>query len=175
LLEGKNLNLRVVEKEDLPLVAEWVNDPEVFGIFNPLMQHSKMELEGWYDQLSAEGKWFFIEKKDGSKIGEIHHLKDIEIGYGLIPSERRKGYCTEAVKMMIDYLFLSKNIVRIYALTNVRNIASQKVLEKAGFKKEGVIRKSLFIRGEWIDRYLYSILREEWIEPKILLETTSEE
>jgi len=102
-------------------------------------------------------------------------LKDIEIGYGLIPSERRKGYCTEAVKMMIDYLFLSKNIVRIYALTNVRNIASQKVLEKAGFKKEGVIRKSLFIRGEWIDRYLYSILREEWIEPKILLETTSEE
>ncbi len=162
------MNLRVVEREDLPLVAEWLNDPEVFGMFNPLMQHSKMELEGWYDQLSAEGKWFFIEKKDGAKVGEIHHLKDMEIGYGLIPSERRKGYCTEAVKIMVDYLFLSKNIVRIYALTNVLNLASQKVLEKAGFNRDGVIRKSLFIRGEWRDRYLYSILREEWKEPKIL-------
>jgi len=173
LLEGKNVNLRVVEKEDLALVAEWLNDPKVFGVFNPLMQHSKMELEGWYDQLSAEGKWFLIEKKDGSKIGEIHHMKDMEIGYGLIPSERRKGYCTEAVKIMVDYLFLSKNIVRIYALPDVRNVASQKVLEKTGFKKEGVIRKSWFNRGEWRDRYLYSILREEWREPRILTKTTS--
>ncbi len=168
------MNLRVVEKEDLPLLAEWLNDPETFGVFNPLIQPSKGELEQWYDKLSAEGKWFFIEKKDGSKIGEIHHLKDMEIGYGLIPSERRKGYCTEAVKIMVDYLFLSKNIVRIYALPDVRNVASQKVLEKAGFKKEGVIRKSLFNRGEWRDRYLYSILREEWKEPGILAKTVSQ-
>ncbi len=174
MLEGKNVNLRVVEKEDLPLLVEWLNDPETFGVFNPLIQHSKMELEEWYDKLSAEGKWFFIEKKDGSKVGEIHHLKDMEIGYGLIPNERRKGYCTEAVKIMVEYLFLSKNIVRIYALTDVRNTASQKVLEKAGFKKEGVIRKSLFSKGEWRDRYLYSILREEWKEPKILTETASQ-
>ncbi len=95
----------------------------------------------------------------------------MEIGYGLITSERGKGYCTEAVKTMVDYLFLSKNIVRIYALTNVKNVASQKVLEKAGFKKDGVIRKSLFINGEWRDRSLYSILREEWKEPKILTKT----
>ena len=174
MLEGKNVNLRVVEKEDLPLVAEWLNEPEVFGVFNPLIQHSKMELEEWYDRLSAGEKWFLIEKKDGNKIGEIHHNKDMEIGFGLIPSERRKGYCTEAVTIMVDYLFLSKNTVRIYALTDVRNVASQKVLGEAGFKKEGVIRKSLFNRGEWRDRYLYSILREEWKEPKILTKTTSQ-
>ena len=109
-----------------------------------------------------------IEKKDGTKVGEIHHSKDMEVGYGLIPSERRKGYCTEAVKIMVDYLFLSKDVVRIYALTNVMNVASQKVLENVGFKKDGVLRKSLFVRGEWRDRYIYSILREEWKEPKIL-------
>jgi len=45
LLEGKNVNLRVQEKEDLPLVAEWLNDPEFFGVFNPLMQLSRSELE----------------------------------------------------------------------------------------------------------------------------------
>jgi ribosomal-protein-alanine N-acetyltransferase len=54
----------------------------------------------------------------------------------------------------------------------VRNEGSQKVLGKAGFKKEGVVRKSLFARGEWRDFYLYSILREEWKEPKTLTKST---
>jgi RimJ/RimL family protein N-acetyltransferase len=53
----------------------------------------------------------------------------------------------------------------------VRNLASQKVLEKAGFKREGILRKSAFERGEWRDFYVYSILREEWKEPKILTRT----
>jgi len=42
------------------------------------------------------------------------------------------------------------------------------------FKKEGTVRKSFFMRGEWRDAYLYSILREEWKEPKILTKTTSQ-
>ena len=167
------MNLRVMEKEDVPLVAEWLNNPEVFGVFNPLMQHTKAELERYFDEITSKGKWFLIEKKDGSKIGEIHHMEDMEIGYGIIPSERNKGYCTEAVNIIVDYLFLSKDIVRIYALLNVMNVASQKVLEKTGFKKEGVIRKSLFSKGQWRDRYLFSILREEWKEPKILTKVTS--
>jgi ribosomal-protein-alanine N-acetyltransferase len=50
-------------------------------------------------------------------------------------------------------------------------VASQKVLEKNGFKKEGTIRKEEFVRGEWRDKYLYSILREEWKEPRILTKT----
>jgi len=51
-------------------------------------------------------------------------------------------------------------------------MASQKVLQKAGFRKEWIIRKSVFSRGEWRDRALYSILREEWKEPRILAKTT---
>jgi len=176
LLEGKNVNLRVCEKENLPLVAEWLNDPEYFGVYNPLVQHSKPELEKEYDKLTPETKWFFIEKKDGSKVGSIFHFplgKLLEIGYSLIPSERGKGYCTEAVKIIVDYLFLAKDIVRIQAHIDPRNIASWKVIEKVGFKKEGTIRKSFFARGEWRDMLVYSILREEWKEPKILTKTTS--
>jgi len=41
LLEGKNVNLRIMEKEDLPLFAEWANKPEVFGEYNPLYQMSR--------------------------------------------------------------------------------------------------------------------------------------
>jgi len=171
LLEDKNVNLRVVEKEDLSLWAEWVNNPELYGEYLPLRQRSKTDLEKQYDKSPPEAKRFFIEKKDGTKVGGIIHFpvgELLEIGYALIPSERGKGYCTEAAMIIVDYLFLSRDIVRIQAYTDVRNVASQKILEKAGFKREGVIRKSMFIRGEWRDRYLYSILREEWKEPKIL-------
>jgi ribosomal-protein-alanine N-acetyltransferase len=72
---------------------------------------------------------------------------------------------------MVDYLFLSNSIGRIQAQTDVKNVGSQKVLEKAGFKMEGTIRKPFFLRGQLRDSILYSILREEWKEPKILTKT----
>jgi ribosomal-protein-alanine N-acetyltransferase len=95
-----------------------------------------------------------------------------EIGYVLIPSERGKGYCTEAAQLAVDYLFMSKDIVRIQAATHIDNAASQKVLEKTGFQREGKIRKGIFAWSKWGDLYLYSILREEWKEPKILTRTS---
>jgi RimJ/RimL family protein N-acetyltransferase len=72
---------------------------------------------------------------------------------------------------MVDYLFLSKDAMRIQVQTDLRNVASQKVIEKVGFKKEGTLRKNFFMRGELRDCYLYSILREEWKEPKMLTKT----
>jgi len=87
----------------------------------------------------------------------------------LAPSERRKGYCTEALNIMVDYLFLSKKTVRVQAATNIDNIPCQKALEKAGFRKEGRLRKSYFVRGNWVDLFMYSVLREEWKNPKILV------
>jgi hypothetical protein len=45
LLEGKLVNLRITEKEDLPLFAEWVNKPEFLGEYNPLRQLSRTEVE----------------------------------------------------------------------------------------------------------------------------------
>jgi RimJ/RimL family protein N-acetyltransferase len=179
LLEGENVNLKVIEKEDLPLFAEWINKPEFLGEYNPLRQTSRAEIEMNHDERKLEQTEFLVERKDGSKIGYIWHFtlmhpagKLLEIGYFLAPSERGKGYCTEAVKIMADYLFLSRDIMRVQATADARNLASQKVLEKAGFKKEGMVRKLFFIRGEWRDAYLYSLLREEWKEPKILTKTT---
>jgi RimJ/RimL family protein N-acetyltransferase len=175
LLEGKNVNLRLEEKEDMKLVSEWLNNPDYWGEYLPLKQQSRTEVEKEYDSQPQESKWFIVEKKDGSKIGSIGYFLAtgnlLEIGYSLIPDERGKGYCTEAAKILVDYLFLSKSIVRIQTHTDVRNVASQRVLEKTGFKKEGIVRKSLFARGEWRDMILYSILREEWKEPKILTKT----
>jgi len=177
LLEGKNVNLRVMEKEDLPLFAEWINKLEFIGEYNPLVQKSKTEIEKDYEKGSLELTRFIIEKKDGSKIGSMVHFTHpvgnlLEIGGFLIPSESGKGYTTEAIQIMVDYLFLSKDIVRVQAETHVENIASRRVLEKNGFKREGLLRKAMLAWGKWTDVYLYSILREEWKEPKILTKTT---
>ena len=175
MLKGKNINLRLMEREELPLFHQWVNNPEYMGEYNPLSQTSLMEMEQRGSSNPFESHVFFIEKKDGDKVGYISHffmlhpaMKLVEIGYLVIPNERGKGYCSEAIKVMVDYLFLSKDITRIQAHTDSRNTPSQRTLERNGFRREGAIRKQFFMRGEWIDSLLYSILREEWKEPEVL-------
>lgn len=185
MLEGKNVRLRVMEKEDLSFYVESLNDVDYYGEHGPVTtQVSMAAAEKRFENPSqlvkvCERVLFVIEKKEGAKIGFIAHYlvqpaKRMEVGYDIIPSERGKGYGTEAVQIMVDYLFLSKHIVRIQAVTNVGNKASQRVLEKVGFKKEGTLRKVGYVRGERTDAYIFSILREEWNEPKILTKTASQ-
>ena len=171
MLDGNKIRLKVLEKEDLPTLATWNNEPDFSGEYEPFEPSSYAEFERWFAGLRSEEQWFIIENKDGSKIGQLicspkgpHY----SIGYRVIPKERNKGFATEAVKIAVDYLFLSKNMVRIESETNPHNAASSRVLEKAGFRKEGLIRKSVFIRGEWKDGMMYSILRDEWKTPRIL-------
>jgi len=160
------------------LVTDWYNNSDFLGEFVWFRQFSRQEREKFFENLPPDSKVFLIEKKDGTKVGTIAHFLNgqlLEIGYILTSSERGKGYCTEAVQIMVDYLFLSKETVRIQASADPRNLASQRVLEKVGFKREGTLRKSLFLKGRWADLSVYSILREEWKEPKILTKTTQKE
>ena len=178
LLEGKSVNLRLVEKDDVDYLVECINDIDFMGEYVSIGQISKSEQMRYFDNPSnlailTEAKMLIVQKKDGTKIGLMNHrlhlpYRWMEIGYFFAPSERGKGYGTEAVQLIVDYLFLSKDLARIQAGTDVRNKASQRVLEKVGFQREGTMRKCLFNRGELRDYYLYSILREEWKEPKIL-------
>lgn len=179
MLEGKKVNLRIMEKEDVPLLADWWNDPRFTPEYFSPTQTTVATWDKFLESTVFETKFFVIEKKDGSKIGYIWHsnmlnsyMTMLEVGYGLVPSERGKGHCTEAAQLMVDYLFLSKDIVRIFATTHPKNVLSQKILEKVGFKREGTMRKCYFCRGEWTDMFIFSILREEWKEPKILTKTT---
>jgi RimJ/RimL family protein N-acetyltransferase len=176
LLEGDKVTLKLVEKEDLPIIVEWANNPDFFGQYDILMQISKEDGEKFYDSPNR-GKYFFIQKKDGTKVGTIRSWDvvpggsvnfGVEIGYALVSNERGKGYGTEAVNLLLDYSFLSSAITRIQAHTDTRNLPSQRVLEKTGFKKEGITRKGYFSRGELRDNFIYSILREEWKSPRLL-------
>ena len=182
MLEGKKVRLRLRDREDLDFFFDFWNTVDFYGEFEaiqPQMSRTRAEKSIENSAPSDSGvnwTWFVVEKKDGTKIGFILHftvqpLGEMRIGYALIPSERGKGYGTEALQIMVDYLFLTRDIMRIQASTDVRNVVSQRVLEKAGFKKEGTIRKSSFTRGKWTDDYVYGVLREEWKEPRILTKT----
>ncbi len=174
MLEGKNVNLKIVEKQDLPILLEWDNNIGFRGQFENPKQETMADLERLYDNIK-DAQWFFIEKKDGTKIGFISHFLSVgekEIGYNIVPNERNKGYVSEAIQIIVDYLFLSKDIIRIQAKADPENIPSWKALEKAGFKREGVLRKTFYCRGKWRDDYMYSILREEWREPISLKSST---
>jgi len=172
-----------MEKDDIDSIVEVFRNIH-FDEYDPLMLISKSEMTKRFDnpspiEIVTQNTLFIIEKKDRAKIGLARHFLVqpaglMEIGYIIVPSERRKGYGTEAAQIMVDYLFLSKEIVRIQATTDAKNKASQRVLEKAGFKREATLRKAGFVRGKWANGYLYSILREEWREPKILTKATSE-
>lgn len=175
MLEGTSVNLRVLEKEDLQsTIVEWNNNSEFYGEYAPLTQDSQAEIEKSF-QITEKKKWFVIEKKDGRKIGIIGYFpidECLEIGYVLLPNERKKGYGTEAVEIIVDFLFLTRDIVRVQAYADIRNAASQKVLDRAGFKKEGELRKFRFVRGDWRDYAVFSILREEWKQPRIITKTS---
>ena len=164
------MNLRIMEKEDLPVLQEWDNNPDFRGEYEELRQETRADLEKLYDNLK-DAQWFFVQKKDGITIGYAAHFMsagETELGYFIVPNERRKGYAGEAIKIIVDYLFLSRDVVRIQARADPENTASWIALEKAGFKREGVLRKTFYCRGKWRDDCMYSILREEWKEPKIL-------
>jgi RimJ/RimL family protein N-acetyltransferase len=69
----------------------------------------------------------------------------LEVGSISVPSERGKGYCTEAAEIIVDYLFLSRDVARIQGHAHTKNMTSQKVLENSVLKREGVVRKSMYI------------------------------
>jgi len=89
-----------------------------------------------------------------------------EVGCTLDKAFQGKGYATEALGAMIDYLFLTLKKHRITASIDPRNTASIRMVERLGFKKEAHFRESLFIRGEWVDDVIYAILEKEWVNSK---------
>jgi RimJ/RimL family protein N-acetyltransferase len=155
-----------------------INDIDFNSEFWPISQTSKADALRNFESppqvaIVCERQRFIIEKKDGTKIGTVFNWLAqpegfLEIGYDVVRLERGKGYGTEVVQLMVDYLFLSRDSARIQAFTEVRNKASQRVLKKAVFKGEGTLRKAGLARGHRTDAHLYGVIREEWKGPKIL-------
>jgi len=87
-----------------------------------------------------------------------------EIFYKLHPHYWGNGYATEITRKLIEIGFKEFKLHKIEAGTAVKNIKSIHVLEKVGMIREGIRRKILPIRGEWVDSYHYSINEDDEIK-----------
>jgi ribosomal-protein-alanine N-acetyltransferase len=170
MIQGPTVDLRLAEKGDLALIRDWMGDPAMSGVYESFPQHSLGDVEKDFES-DPEERWYVVQAKDGERIGFLIHGKcagGCWIGYQVVPERRRQGVGTEAVRLIVDYLFLHKDIGRIQAETHPDNTGSRRILEKAGFTFEGHIRRSSFSLGEWRDTAMHSILREEWQAPRLL-------
>ncbi len=111
----------------------------------------------WTIRLQATGEFIGLAgmtvTADRFKMGEIW--------YNLMPSHWGNGYATEVAKRLIRFGFEILNLHRIEAGVATENKRSIKVLEKAGMTIEGIRRKILPIRGDWVDNYHYAILEND--------------
>lgn len=110
----------------------------------------------------------FAITSDNKVIGSIGvfrqeniHRQTAELGYYISEEYWGKGIMTEAVKQICEYVFSNSDIIRIYAEPFAYNIASCRVLEKAGFQYEGTLRNNAVKNGKVIDMKMYSILKAE--------------
>ena len=78
------------------------------------------------------------------------------IGYDINKKYWNRGYATEAIEAMSNYGFSELEIHRIEAYVTPGNIASEKVLKKCGFEKEGVLKQAFFFKGKYQDQILYA-------------------
>lgn len=107
-----------------------------------------------------------IDREACGGIG-LHLMKDVyrfnaEIGYWLSEKHWGKGITTEAVRLLVDYAFRNTSLIRIFAGVFSSNYSSMRVLEKCGFKREAVFKKSVKKEGAFLDEHIYSVLKDDW-------------
>jgi RimJ/RimL family protein N-acetyltransferase len=89
-------------------------------------------------------------------------LREANIGYELNTQYWGQGYATEAAQAILKFGFKELGMHRIWSWCVTENVASVRVLEKIGMRREGHLREKELIKGRWYDNFLYAILDHEW-------------
>ena len=164
--------LRPAREDDLPMLEALTQDPKRTGEF---------EWFGWYELRRWRQGWeenrligpdggTLVVTRDDEALGLVNWRRcpvtvptsySWEIGIILLPEARGRGYGAQAQRVLARYLFAHTTVHRIWAGTEVDNIAEQRSLEKAGFTREGVTRATGWRDGAWRDGVTYSLLRTD--------------
>jgi RimJ/RimL family protein N-acetyltransferase len=169
------LRLRELRLTDAKAMLKYRSNPQIYKFqnFNP---QTLEEVENFIGskiakEMNVLGTWYQLGiciKETDELIGDIgiHFIDDdnlqVEIGYSLSVEYQGRGYATEAVTEVINYLFSKLNKHRITASIDPRNLKSKALLERIGMRKEAHFKKNIFEKGEWTDDVIYAILEEEW-------------
>jgi RimJ/RimL family protein N-acetyltransferase len=85
-----------------------------------------------------------------------------EVGFVFHPDHHGRGYATEATRRLVEFGFEEVGLHRIIGRLEARNIASARVLEKLGMRREALLIENEFVKGEWQSELVYAILDREW-------------
>ena len=176
IFENDIIRLREATLEDAEDLLKITNDEEVMKYYGmePYKNIEEAEEEiNWFISLFKEDKgarWVIADKNTNKYVGDVgiydysrQHNK-AEIGFKLKKEYWKKGIMTQCIEEVLNYSFFDKNCNRVQAIVDPRNIGCKKILEKSGFKFEGLLREYEFEYGEYVDLQMYSILKREYLE-----------
>ena len=115
----------------------------------------------------TNGEWVSIAIESGGiVIGDVAVGLSADgavatLGYTLAPEHHRQGFAREAVAAVVDALFEHTAVHRIVATLDPENGPSMRLLESTGFQYEGLLRKAVLVRGEWVDDMFFGLLRAD--------------
>ncbi|HSL77199.1 MAG TPA: GNAT family protein [Candidatus Limnocylindrales bacterium] len=177
MLKGDRVTLRPVRESDLDAFWRHHTDIANRGSYFPLGVMSQTALR---KQFAEDGFWsrdegmLLITADDDRMVGSIEwfptlrYLSEVELSYHLFDrADDGKGYVSEAVLLLVRYLFENKTFNRIRLVIHPDNLGSRRVAEKAGFELEGLMRGAFLSRGRYQDVELWSILRADVIRPDV--------
>jgi RimJ/RimL family protein N-acetyltransferase len=161
------ISLRPWSKEDLDELVRLANNPNIAQFMADVFPHpynadnGKAFIEFANSKDPASIFAIIVNERAVGSIG-LHMQADIlrknyEIGYWLGEEHWGKGIAPEAVKQITEYGFANLDCMRIFARIFGNNLASQKVVQKAGFKLEGKFDKTIYKNGEFIDELIYAV------------------
>ena len=173
ILETERLVFKRIKDEDANEIIALRSNPETMKyIPRPLITTREQALEH-IAQINSiietnEGINWGITLKDNPKIiGFIGYFRlqpenfRAEIGYMLLPEFHGKGIIPEAAKKVIDYGFNEMKLHSIEAVIDPDNLASERVLQKMDFVKEGHFKESEYYEGRFLDNVIYSLLNKK--------------
>jgi RimJ/RimL family protein N-acetyltransferase len=173
MLKGKLISLRPVRDTDLERLYNFHTDIQNRGAYFP---RGIMSQPAFQKEFQENGFW---GKEDGMLVivnsadqilghieffKTVNYLDEFELSYQIYDAEQRgKGVMTEVVKMIVRYLFETKQMNRIRLVIHPDNAASRRLAEKCGFTHEGTARGAWYNKGQHNDVEIYSILHDDVI------------
>jgi RimJ/RimL family protein N-acetyltransferase len=142
----------------------WI--PESLEDVENFIQRNNKEFnqpESWYQVLITDMETKAVIGDIGIHFFGSENLQ-VELGITLNKFFQGKGYASEALKGVIDFLFNDLKKHRIMTSVDPDNVDSIKLMERIGFRKEGHFVKSLFWKNNWVDDVIFAILREDWMK-----------
>jgi len=172
ILETERLILRLPQMSEAATIQALAGHPDIAAT-TLTMPHpypdgaAEAFIQSLIENVSADSTLALIRKTDQQLMGMISLRPDqrfsrAEIGYWIGKPYWNQGYTSEAARRLVDYCFAELGLHRVYASYLSHNIASRRVMEKAGMTYEGTLREHVQRFGKFYDLGYCGILRSDW-------------